>query len=196
MLIHADYRERLKQHFPPLLERIASARPEIIIFPDNSARPFAWLANKLWRAEWGSKPRFLFRSPPSLTAHYLEWQEFVKQLKADRRFAGKRVCVFDDTTAGGTTLDAFFWGLSGHAKEFIPAAFADPARSTAFSAVDELINSPFKFALSALDRTTPVASYRASKRSLAAADWKEIHAEINELAAEILRERRAREGSR
>lgn len=59
-----QFHDLIREHFPRLLNKISAAKPHAIVFLDSSARPFAWLTNRLWTTrEHGPKPSISFLNP-------------------------------------------------------------------------------------------------------------------------------------
>lgn len=218
-ILTGEFRNKVKKHFPGLLQQIASCTPHAIIFADRSARPFAWLAKRLWEEfelnEVSTIPQLYFLSTTSrgssprstyLPTKLKKIGVWVKK----KGLTGKRVIAFDEYAVQGETLDFLQQSMQSHGVEVIPAAFmmdkpaarseerrektlttpARPAPPPWFSEIplyrvlDRIHSLPIQLRAKSGEFWTP------QTKAESIAYYRQLHQEIDQLAEEMIRERK------
>lgn len=194
-----EYLQQVKAFFPKLLRRIAEQQPHAIVFLDTSARPFAWLASKLWDGlELKKKPHFYFVSSnakighqPAIDAHTEKITELAK-----RKLKG-RVVVFDEYVDTGLGSGQVLTALKNAGLDVSLAAFYSPYLHEGLSAVNAPAHAPWRPIVELLNVNERVPLTRAYTRVITSAEplrtnsrnrayFKQLHEGIDELAREII----------
>lgn len=200
-----DYHGLLEQHFPSLLEKIASEKPEALVFVDSSARPFAYLTKKLWQElGLGKVPKIRFvNSLPGWINKALERKVMTKELEANleqhrlalREFAkkqgwqGKKIVVFDDYVKNGHTIKMLKAEFESQGAVVKTTAFSAPASGFVDFAAINHPREPYWDALLSRDLGKPhVASPKAVERR----GLTRLREKMGKVAEKILAERRGK----
>ncbi len=98
MIIGERERTVLKETFPKILREMAVVRPHAIVFLDTSARPFGWLAQRLWHELNPDvhKPKILFLSPPKSRTELVKFRASAANWSKKNKLEGKDIVIFDD----------------------------------------------------------------------------------------------------